>query len=51
MGGGTPKRKIKRRMVMVCRGRGEGGRGAGLKDRQELAALFDDDNDDDFEKN
>lgn len=31
-GGGTPKRKIKRRrMVMVCRGRREGGRGAGLK--------------------
>lgn len=50
-GGGDPKKKNKKKNGHGVQGERRGGRGAGLKDRQELAALFDDDNDDDFEKN
>lgn len=49
--GGDPKKKNKKKNGHGVQGERRGGRGAGLKDRQELAALFDDDNDDDFEKN
>lgn len=50
--GGDPKKKNKKKKDgHGVQGERRGGRGAGLKDRQELAALFDDDNDDDFEKN